>query len=208
MFPVAPANGAALQQVLPMVHPRVQKVLAGIAAGALGGLALLGFLALGSVARQDPWWRFSNLAGTVFFGANALRSGLGLATLSGAAFEILICGAAGAAFGAVMPGSLRGFRRILLGMIAGLLWMQLLNLVYGRFHPLIPLYSDTWPSTAAHLLFGACLAAFSAVFLPARVPALLPEPVLPVEAEQVPEHAAEPGSSRVSDLYTEGRYEK
>src|SRR5215472_5770198 len=88
MFPVAAANGAVLQQVLPMVHPRVQKVLAGIAAGALGGLALLGFLAVGSVARQDPWWRFSNLAGTVFFGAGALRSGLGLATLSGAAFEV------------------------------------------------------------------------------------------------------------------------
>jgi hypothetical protein len=178
-----------------MVYPRVQKVLAGIAAGALGGLALLGFLALGSVARQDPWWRFSNLAGTVFFGADALRSGFGMATLSGAAFEILICGAAGGVFGALMPGSLRGFRRILLGLIAGLLWMHFLNLVYGRFHPLIPLYSDTWPSTAAHLLFGACLAAFSAVFLPARVPALVAEPAALVETEVLPEHATEPGAT-------------
>jgi hypothetical protein len=195
MFPVAAANCAVLQQVLPMVHPRVQKVLAGIAAGALGGLALLGFLALGSVARQDPWWRFSNLAGTVFFGADALRTGFGLATLSGAAFEILICGAAGAVFAALVPGSLRGFRRLLLGMTAGLLWMHFLNLVYARFHPLIPLYSDTWPSTAAHLLFGACLAIFSALFLPAGVPALLAEPAPPREAEAAPEHAAEPGAT-------------
>jgi hypothetical protein len=178
-----------------MVHPRVQRVLAGIAAGALGGLALLGFLALGSIVRQDPWWRFSNLAGTVFFGADALRTGLGLATLSGAAFEVLICGAAGAVFGALMPASLRGFRRILVGMIAGLIWMHLLNLVYGRFHPLIPLYTDTWPLTVAHLLFGACLAVFSAVFLPARVPSPAPQPAPPGESEAVPEHAAEPGST-------------
>ncbi len=160
---------AVLRQRLPMVHPRVQRVLAGVAAGALGGLALLGFLALGSVFRQDPWWRFSNLAGTVFFGAAALRNGLGLATLSGAAFEILVCGAAGALFGAFVPGSIRGFRRILLGMAAGVAWMHALNLAYSRFDPLIPLYSDTWPLTAAHLLFGICLALFSAVFLPAPI---------------------------------------
>jgi hypothetical protein len=202
-----------------MVHPRVQKVLAGIAAGALGGLALLGFLALGSIVQQDPWWRFSNLAGTVFYGAAALRNGLGLATLSGAAFEILICGAAGAIFSALMPGSLHGFRRLLLGMAAGLLWMHALNLVYGRLHPLIPLYSDTWPLTAGHLLFGACLALFSGVFLPrtdrlriSQVPAeaSAPQwrPVTPAEAQAMPGQLGAEEPTPDSRLYTEDRYEK
>jgi hypothetical protein len=178
-----------------MVHPKVQRFLAGIATGALGGIILLGFLALISLVKQDPWWRFPNLVGTVFFGAAALRNGLGLATLSGAAFEILLSGAVGAAFGLFIPSPLRGFRRLLLGMIAGVLWMRLLDLIYNRLNPLIPLYSETLPMTVGHLLFGACLA-FSAIFLP-RMPAPLPPPAPgePSSPEDPPiEHVTEPGS--------------
>src|SRR5713226_1346280 len=111
----------------PMVHPRVQTILAGIAAGALGGFVLLIFLALSSLNHLDPWWRFPNLLGTTFYGADALRSGFGRATLSGAAFEILSAGAAGAIFSALIRDWLRGFRLLLVGMIAGLLWMYGLN---------------------------------------------------------------------------------
>jgi hypothetical protein len=78
-------------------------------------------------------------------------------------------------------------------MAAGLLWMHLLNLIYGKFRPLIPLYSDTWPLTGAYLLFGACVAVFSSVFLPAASPPPLAE-----------EHAAEPESTPGERLYTEG----
>lgn len=158
-----------------MVHPRVQKVLAGIAAGALGGAVMIAFLALSSLLHQDPWWRFPNLVATTFYGADALRSGFSRATLSGAAFEILMAGGAGAIFSAVTSEALRGLRLMLAGMIAGLLWMYATNLVYSRLSPLIPLYSETWPMTAGHLILGACLG-WRAWFL-ARPPATaIPQP--------------------------------
>jgi hypothetical protein len=165
----------------PMVHPRVQKVLAGIAAGALGGIVLLIFLALSSLIHQDPWWRFPNLAGTTFYGADALRSGFSRATLSGAAFEILLAGAAGAIFSSIVGDSLRGLRLALAGMMAGLLWMYASNLLYARVSPLIPLYSETWPMTIGHLLLGACLA-WRAWFLPRPPAAPPPEPVPELES--------------------------
>ncbi len=152
-----------------MAHPRVQKALAGIASGALGGIVLLIFLALSSLVNLDSWWRFPNLLGTTFYGADALRSGFGRATLSGAAFELLLSGAAGAIFNSVAGDSLRGFRLAAAGMMAGLLWMYGSNLLYARVSPLISLYSETWPLTIGHLLLGACLAG-SGWFLPLRPP--------------------------------------
>jgi hypothetical protein len=165
----------------PMAHPRVQKVLAGVAAGALGGTVLLIFLALTAMIHQDPWWRFPNLVGTTFYGADALRSGFSRATLSGAAFEILLAGAAGAIFSSVAGDSLRGLRLALAGMIAGLLWMYFSNLVFARLSPLIPLYSETWPLTAGHLLLGACLG-WRAWFLPRPPAAPASEPVTEQES--------------------------
>ena len=158
-------------------------MLAGIAAGALGGVVLLTFLALSSIVGQDPWWRFPNLLGTTFYGAEALRSGFGRATLCGAALEILLAGAAGAVFNAVAGDSLRGFRLAAAGMMAGLLWTHGSNLVYARVSPLIPLYSEAWPMTIGHLLLGACLAG-SVWFLP-RPSAAAADPA--PEPESTPE---------------------
>src|SRR5438045_9091255 len=93
-----------------MVHPRVAKFLAGVAAGSLGGVALLLLLSLSSIIDFDPWWRYANLLGTAFYGPMALQTGPGLPTFAGAAVQVILCGFAGCIIGILSAGNTRGPR--------------------------------------------------------------------------------------------------
>jgi hypothetical protein len=133
-------------------------MLQGIEAGIVGGLAMLGLLAAGSMWRRHVWWEFPNVLGSTFSRSRALHAGLGTATLAGGALQLTISGLVGGIFG-LLCGNVRSRHRlILLGTLAGVGWFYLANaLVWPRLNPLIPLY---WPEPAAvlsHLLFGACL---------------------------------------------------
>jgi hypothetical protein len=130
----------------------------GIEAGVIGGLAMLLLMVSGSLLHGRPWIEIPNLLGSTFYGSRALRQGLGLATLSGAALHFVITGAIGGAFGLVCAGVRERRRLILLGLGAGVVWYYLADAVFwSRVNPLVPLYSPQPATLLAHALFGACL---------------------------------------------------
>jgi hypothetical protein len=136
----------------------LKRMLHGIEAGVVGGLAMLGVLAAASMWHRHVWWEFPNVLGSTFSRTRTLYYGLGKTTVAGGALQLTITGLVGAIFG-VTCGHVRSRHRlILLGTLAGVGWFYLANaLVWPRLNPLIPLY---WPEPAAvlsHLLFGACL---------------------------------------------------
>jgi len=134
------------------------RLLSGLEAGVIGGVAMLALLAFGSIWRGDPWWVPSNLFGSTFYGAQALRSGPGRATLAGSALHIVMTGSIGAAFGLACGGIQRRRRLVLLGTLAGLTWHGLANaLLWQRINPLVPIYSAQPETIFSHALFGACL---------------------------------------------------
>jgi hypothetical protein len=136
----------------------LKRMLHGIEAGIVGGLAMLILLAAASMWHRHVWWEIPNLLGSTFYHERAFYSGPGRATLAGGALQLTICGLLGATFG-VTCGNVRSRHRLmLLGTLAGLGWFYLGNaLVWPRLNPLVPIY---WPEPAAilsHVLFGACL---------------------------------------------------
>jgi hypothetical protein len=136
----------------------LKRVLHGIEAGVVGGLAMLGLLAAASMWSRHVWWEIPNLLGSTFYHSRAFYSGPGKVTLAGGALQLTISGLVGAIFGLVCGNVRSRHRLILLGTLAGVGWFYLANaVVWPRLNPMIPLY---WPEPAAvlsHLLFGACL---------------------------------------------------
>jgi hypothetical protein len=158
-----------------MVPTKLQAVLAGIAAGAIGGATVLAFMTLAALANDDPWWRYANLLGSAFYGARALRAGPGLATIGGSGLQIVTSGAVGAVFALVFGRAFPARRLALIGAVTGLAWMYAAGSLTGRFAPLIPLYTPTVAATTAYLLFGLCLGMVR-WFLPAAKASAPPPP--------------------------------
>ncbi len=136
----------------------LRRVLHGIEAGIVGGMAMLATLAAVSMWHRRVWWEIPNVLGSTFHQNRGFRSGLGAATLEGSALQLTIAGLVGAVFGLACGNVRSRHRLILLGTVAGLGWFYFANtMLWPRINPLIPLY---WPEPAAvlsHLLFGACL---------------------------------------------------
>lgn len=141
----------------PPVQSALTRILSGIEAGVIGGLAMLALLAAAAMWRRHAWWEGLNLLGSTFYGRRAFRSSPSLATIAGSAFELVITGAVGAVFGLIF-GQMRSRQRLfLLGLLAGVGWYYLADAVlWDRINPLVPLYSPQ-PATLLHALFGACL---------------------------------------------------
>ncbi|MBZ5632446.1 MAG: hypothetical protein LAO55_04890 [Acidobacteriia bacterium] len=156
----------------------VPRLLRGIEAGVLGGIAMLALLVSSSLWRGDPWWMSSNLLGSTFYGARALSDGPNRATLAGGALHVFMTGSIGAAFGLVCGGIQRRRRLVLLGTLAGLIGYGLADaLLWRRINPLIPLYSAQPAALLSHALFGACLGYMSRKFPVARAAAGEPDRV-------------------------------
>ena len=136
----------------------VPRLLNGIEAGVIGGIAMLALLVSGSLWRGDPWWMPSNLLGSTFYGARALSAGPDRATLAGGALHVFMTGSVGGAFGLVCGGISHRRRLVLLGTLAGLTWQGLADvLVWRNINPLVPLYSPQPATLFSYALFGACL---------------------------------------------------
>jgi hypothetical protein len=136
----------------------VPRLLSGIEAGVIGGIAMLALLISSSLWRGDPWWMPSNLLGSTFYGKRALSAGPNRATLAGGALHIFLTGSIGAAFGLACGGIERRLRLVLLGALAGLIWNGLANaLLWRTINPLVPLYSAQPATLLSHAVFGLCL---------------------------------------------------
>jgi len=75
------------------------RLWAGLQCGVGGGVLILVWFILNSLARKEYWWSRFNVAGGLFYGPEVYHSGLSRATLSGAALLLLYYCLAGMVFG-------------------------------------------------------------------------------------------------------------
>jgi hypothetical protein len=138
------------------------RALAGVEAGVLGGIAMLGWFILVSVWQDQFWYAVPNLLAGVFYGEFIFRAGFGLVTLSGIALHLVSGGLVGALFGLLVPTGQTPPRMLLFGLVVGLLWFYVNQyLLWRRTNPLVIYYTAQSSMIAAHLLFGVFLARVS-----------------------------------------------
>jgi hypothetical protein len=172
----------------PHASDTLARLASGIEAGVIGGLAVLGVLVSESLLRGHPWWEIPNLLGTTFYGSRAFRTGLGMATLSGAALHFTIAGTIGGLFG-LACGAIRERRRLLpLGLVTAMLWYLLADgMFWPRVNPLVPLYENSLHAfqpvaILSHAIFGACLGWMGPTQAPRVAEQIQPSP--PVESPE------------------------
>jgi hypothetical protein len=176
------------------------RLVNGLEAGVIGGLAMLTLLIAGALWRGEVWWAPANLLGTTFYGRRAFHTGPGMATLAGAAFHLVITGTVGALFGLACGGVRERRRLVILGMLAGVFWYYLADATFWRWvNILVPAYAPQPSTLIAHAVFGACLG-FMGQSLPRQTYTLeLPPPLPPMIAPPPPPPAAEPDGFEKQD---------
>src|SRR2546427_7327053 len=100
-------------------------VIAGIESGVLGGMFMLGWLALLSLVQGRSVWSVPNLLASTFYGEAALRRGFRWTTLSGVALHLIVSVVAGLLFGSAVNGIASRGRVMTLGVAAGVAWYYL-----------------------------------------------------------------------------------
>jgi len=156
----------------PQATSLLARILRGIEAGVIGGLAMLALLAVASLLRRHVWWETANLLGSTFYGTRAFRSGPGVVTVAGGAFHLVITGVVGALFGVACGNAGPRRRLVLLGTMVGVLWYYLADAVFWkRINPLVPLYSPQPVTVLSYALLGACLGLGCAARPPAEADA-------------------------------------
>jgi hypothetical protein len=135
------------------------RLLAGLQAGVLGGVAMLVWTMATSPWRRQPWWAFPNLMGSGLFGEAVFRLGFGWASWNGIALLLFLAGALGAVFALLVPESVGAFRFGLLAFAAALAWYYATaSPAVNRWAPLVPLYTPKAILYTGHLLYGLSLA--------------------------------------------------
>jgi len=133
-------------------------VLAGIQAGVVGALILLGYLALDSAWHRRSVWTVPNLLASTFYGESAYRPGLGARTGAGVALLLVLYGVLGAIFALVIRDQDSRFRVTLLGLIYGTGWFFLsFDVLWKHVNPLVQIYSPDRAMLVGHLLYGGTL---------------------------------------------------
>lgn len=132
--------------------------LAGLEAGVLGSLLMLGWLMLGSIWLRRSIWTIPNLMATSMYGPGAYSNRYGRSSLAGAALIIVLYGLLGALWGAFWKDRQAPFLRVA-GAITGLVvYAVLFGFVWKHARPLISLYAPDRQMEMGHLLWGLVLA--------------------------------------------------
>jgi hypothetical protein len=141
----------------------LRHALAGLQAGMLGALVMLGWLMLSSIALRRSIWVLPNLFATAFYGPAAYQNHFLRSSWPGLALILTIYATGGIVWG-ILYGALRPTDRRppflpLLGAVTGLLvYFIFFGLIWKRLDPLIPLYSPDRQMQIAHVLWGLMLA--------------------------------------------------
>jgi hypothetical protein len=132
--------------------------LAGIQAGVVGALILLGYVALDSAWHGRSIWTVPNLLASTFYGESAYRPGWGARTSAGLALLLCLYGVLGAVFGLVVRDQGSRLRITLLGLIFATGWFFLsFDVLWKHVNPLMRLYSPDRAMLVGHLLYGGVL---------------------------------------------------
>lgn len=135
--------------------------LAGLQAGCLGSLLMIGWWLLGELVQRRSLWMVPNLLATTFYGERAYRSGFIVPTWSGLAFPLAVYCAAGVVFALSGRERKGGWGLLLVGAAAGLAlnWL-FFGVALKRLNPLVGLYSPDRLIAVSHLLYGVALVTY------------------------------------------------
>lgn len=140
------------------VAPWVLRVLAGVKAGILGGVAMFCWLAASSVLDFHAIWVVPNLLGSALSGHSVLQRGFGWPTISGLGLHLSVAGLVGACFGLLVGDSRNRVRVPLLGIITGLVWYYCSQILFWRkLGIFVMVYSPPRPMLLAHMIYGVVL---------------------------------------------------
>jgi hypothetical protein len=136
-------------------------LLAGLEAGIVAALVLLGWLALASAWYRRSIWTAANIMATTFYGEAALGRDFTSRTVAGFALYLVLYGIIGALFGLTLAGRAASFRITLIGALVGLGWYYLsFAIVWQNINPLILLYTHRGPMIVGHAVYGGLLGRF------------------------------------------------
>jgi hypothetical protein len=139
------------------MNKRVIFALAGLETGITGALAMLIWLAFGSMwSRHSAWW-VPNLVAAAVYGSSSLRDSIGIYTAVGTAMVLVLYGALGILFGELLGRREGGFRLLCFSLIVSLAvnWC-----LWKSANPLAHLYAPDGQILLGHLLFGCFLAGY------------------------------------------------
>ena len=132
--------------------------VAGIEAGTVGALVLLGYLALDSAWHRRSIWSVPNLFASTFYGESAYQAGFGARTSAGVALFLFLYGALGLLFALTVRDHGTRIRVLLAGLIYGTGWFFLsFDILWRHVNPLVHLYSPDRAMLVGHLLYGGAL---------------------------------------------------
>jgi hypothetical protein len=140
-----------------MIQSKLERGLAGLQAGMLGGIALLVVMTVVSLLDHRHWWSYPNTIAAVFYGARSIGAGLGWHTVSGAALQLVIAGVAGLLFGALFGSASAGRRNLAFGLAWGVLVYFFSGQFYRVFKPVVLVYLPGSAAMVAHLVYGVSL---------------------------------------------------
>jgi len=145
----------------PHKRREADNLLAGLEAGIIAALILLGWLALDSAWYRRSIWTAANIMATTFYGEAALGREFTSRTVAGLALYLILYGILGALFGLALAGRDASLRMTLIGVLVGLGWYYLsFAILWQNINPLIPLYTHRGPMVAGHALYGGLLGRF------------------------------------------------
>jgi hypothetical protein len=136
----------------------VRHALAGLHAGILGALVMLGCLMLGSMLDRRSVWLVPNLFATTFFGGNAYANEYAHGSWAGVALILAIYGAFGAIWGCLWRDQRRPGLALYGGILGLAVYFLFFDLVWKHVNPLITLYAPDRQLELGHVLWGMILA--------------------------------------------------
>lgn len=140
---------------------RLLYALAGLETGVSGALAMLVWLAAGSLWHRHSVWFLPNMVASSFYGPASLRDSAGIYTAVGAAMVLALYGAVGVLFGELLGRREGGFRLFCFSLIVALaVYWAVLRWFWRGANPLGHLYASDGQILMGHLLFGCFLAGY------------------------------------------------
>ena len=116
----------------------IRLTLAGLQAGCLGSMLMIGWWMFGEVLQRRSAWTVPNLLATTFYGERAFRNGFIVPTWSGLALTMVVYCSAGMLFALAGRERKAGWILLAVGVLAGLAVQWLFfGVILRRINPLV-----------------------------------------------------------------------
>src|SRR5215831_13564305 len=147
--------------------------LAGLQAGMLGVLWMLGWFGISAAWQQRSFWTAENLMASSFYGTSAIHSGFAVQTLSGLALYLALYSLLGGLLALAVRDRLPRLRTLLVSIAFAIGWYYLsFHVIWKSIMPLVALLHVERSTVLGHLVYGTILG---------RYPAYLDAPERPLQ---------------------------